>query len=76
MIFLFLFILCLIIEMSPRIDTDNVIKKVGIGFIMVGSLVELYGNSTPFIIIGIALYLFALLSSAYFGGRSRRTYDK
>ena len=70
-----LFIVCLIVELSPRINTDNAIKKTGIGFVLIGALVEMTGKESPFIEIGLIIYLTANICSAYCTRRKRRLTD-
>ena len=72
MIPLILFILCLLIELSPRINTDNILKKIGVGFIMVGALVDIAGSQSQFIEMGLVIYLVTNLLSAYVFERKRR----
>lgn len=76
MLYLILFVLCIAVELSPRINTDNHIKKIGIGIIAIGALIESYGHHNMLIVIGIILYLVASLSSAYFHVHHRRAIDK
>ena len=76
MIAFILFVCCLLVELSPRINTENVIKKVGIGFVMVGALVEMTGKDSVFIEIGLIIYLVANLCSAYCTRRKRRLADR
>lgn len=71
-----LFIVCLLVELSPRINTENHFKKIGIGFVMVGALVEMAGHESPFVEVGIVLYLIANLCTAYCTKRRRRANDR
>lgn len=76
MLFIILFIICVAVELSPRINTDNNIKKIAIGFVMVGAIVEYSGKDSPFIEFGIAAYLVANLYTAYCSNPKRRANDK
>ena len=76
MIHLLLFIVCLWMVITKRINTDNPIKLIGIGFIAVGSLIGLAGKNTLLVELGVFLYFIADLIIAYFGCKKRRYYDK
>jgi hypothetical protein len=75
MIYLMLFSACIAVELSERVNTDNVIKKVGIGFIAVGALVEFAGRDSAFVEIGMLTYFTANICSAYLTKRKRRESD-
>lgn len=75
MLALLLFTLCVAVEFSPRINTDNVAKKIGIGFVMIGALVEMVKTDSPFIEIGLIMYLSANLCTAYLSKPKRRASD-
>jgi len=76
MLFIILFLVCLAVELSPKINTDNNIKKIAIGFVMVGAIVEYTGRESPFIEIGICAYLAANLITAHLSNPKRRVADK
>lgn len=76
MLFIILFIICVAVELSPRINTDNNVKKIAIGFVMVGAIVEYTGRDSMFIEFGIAIYLLANLITAYCTKPKRRAVDK
>ena len=63
-------------ELSEKIDTTNIIKKIGIGVILVGGLVELYGTHNDLTIYGITIYFAAKILNAYFTKKKRRKEDK
>lgn len=44
-------------ECSRRIDTRNIIKKIGLGIIIIGCLVELSGHSNGLIEMGAFAYI-------------------
>ncbi len=75
MLYLMLFIACIAVELSSRINTNNCIKKVGIGFIAVGALVSYAQHSSEFIEVGVLIYLVANIISAYAPGNHRRGGD-
>ena len=75
MLYIILFIICVAVELSPKINTENHIKKIALGFVMVGCIVQWSGHSSPFIPIGIAAYLFANLCTAYCIKPKRRSSD-
>lgn len=76
MLYLALFGAAMAVELSYKINTENILKKIGIGFIAVGALVEFAGRESLFIEIGILVYLFANICSAYCTNRKRRSADK
>lgn len=76
MLYLTLFCACIAVELSLNINTENIIKKVVIGLIAVGSLVEFTGRDSVFIELGILTYLIANICSAYCTKRQRRADDK
>lgn len=76
MLYLLLFVACIAVELSLCINTENVIKKIGIGFIAVGALIQYGGKHSVFIEWGILIYLIANICSAYCMKRQRRTDDK
>lgn len=65
MIYFLIFAVCIFAELSPKIDTDNFIKKIGIGFILVGALIGMAGRFSPFIEIGIVFYFVANIFNIY-----------
>ena len=75
MLYLALFGACIAVELSLKVNTDNILKKIGIGFIAVGALVEFAGKDSAFIEIGILTYLVANICSAYCTKRKRRECD-
>jgi hypothetical protein len=76
MLYLALFGACIAVELSPKIHTDNILKKIAIGFIAVGSLVEYVGRDSIFIEVGILVYLVANLCTAYCSKPKRRSVDR
>lgn len=76
MLYLALFGACIAVELSPKIHTDNILKKIAIGFIAVGALVEYVGRDSIFIEVGILVYLVANLATAYCSKPKRRSLDR
>lgn len=76
MLYLALFGACIAVELSPKIHTDNILKKIAIGFIAVGALVEYTGRDSHFIEVGILTYLVANLCTAYCSKPKRRSVDR
>lgn len=70
-----LFIACIAAELSLKVNTTNVIKKVGIGFIAVGALAQFGGGHSSFVEIGILIYLISNILSAYVLGHTKRKSD-
>ncbi len=75
MIYLLLFTLCIAVELSEKINTDNILKKIGIGFIAVGALIAYAGKINDLVEIGVLIYLSANICSAYCSTRKRRGCD-
>lgn len=63
-------------ELSPKVDTTNIIKKIGICLMIIGALIEIAGKHNDLPIIGIAVYFSANILSAHFTMRTRRKTDK
>ncbi len=76
MLYLLLFIACIWMVITQRINTDNILKLIGIGCIAIGALVEIDKSNSILIEVGILCYFVANLLSAYLGSRKRRYYDK
>jgi hypothetical protein len=76
MLYYLLFIASICLVISTRINTDNTLKLIGIGFIAVGALVGIEKQDSVLIEIGVLFYFVSNLMSAYFGTRKRRYYDK
>lgn len=76
MLYLALFGACIAVELSPKIHTDNILKKIAIGFIAVGALVEFTGRDSLFIEVGILTYLIANICTAYISKPQRRANDE
>lgn len=76
MLYLMLFSVCIAVELSDKIHTDNILKKIAIGFISVGALVEFAGKQSLLIEIGILTYLIANICTAYVFQPRRRKADK
>lgn len=76
MLYLALFCVCIAVELSPKIHTDHILKKIAIGFIAVGALAAYDGSPTPFINIGILIYLLSNLCTAYCFKPQRRKADR
>lgn len=76
MLYLALFAACIAVELSIKISTENILRKIAIGFIAVGALVEYSGRDSIFIEIGILLYLVTTLITAYISHPKRRMADK
>ncbi len=75
MLYLLIFIACIFAELSTKINTDNCIKKIAIGFIAVGALISYASHRSEFIEIGVLIYLLANIFNAYFIKQRRRSGD-
>lgn len=52
-------VLGLFAECSKRIDTRNILKKIGLGIIILGCIVELSGHTNELIELGAFSYILA-----------------
>ncbi len=76
MLYLLLFIGCIWVVVSSKINTDNSLKLIGIGFIAIGALTALAGKKSMLIDIGVFIYVWTNLLYAYFGTKKRRDYER
>lgn len=75
-IYLSLLIAAFFVETSPKCDTKNLLKKLGLTLIMLGAMLFLANKSNILIELGVICYFCANIVSAYLGGKQRRYYDK
>lgn len=52
-----IFLLCILAELSPKINTRNVLGKLFIGMVAIGALISMAGKDTIFIELGITGYI-------------------
>ena len=57
----FFYLLCavlgIVVECSEQVNTQNIFKKVGLGVIVVGCLVEFAGHENELFQLGAAMYI-------------------
>lgn len=75
-VYLLVLILAFMAEVSPKYNTRNLLKKIGLTLIMVSATLSLAHKPNALMEIGILFYFSANLVGAYFGCRHRRYYDK
>jgi uncharacterized membrane protein YhhN len=75
-IYILIFVASAIIEISDRCNTKNAFKKIGLGFVMVGCLLNLSHRPNEMLAIGLCLFLAAELTHAYLHRKNRRAHDK
>lgn len=75
-VYLALFAVSIAVELSDKVSTENILKKIAIGFIAVGALVEYSGVDSHFIEVGVLTLLAATLLTAYVCKPKRRNDDK
>lgn len=69
--YVLLVLLCFFSEISEKVNTDNIVKKLGLGLIMVGALIRIYTQTHPImqanhlIAIGAFLYLCCQFGNEY-----------
>lgn len=76
MLYFVILSLAFLAEISPRCNTRNLLKKLGLTLIMLGAMLFLANKSNILIELGVICYFSANIVSAYFGGKQRRYYDK
>jgi len=76
MIYYLLFIACICVVLSTKINTDNFLKLIALGCVAVGSLIGIEQGHNGLVALGVLLYFTSNLLSAYLGNRKRRYYDK
>jgi hypothetical protein len=76
MLFLLLFIACIWIVVTSKINTDNSVKLIALGLIAIGALIDLADRRNVLIELGILIYLSSKIYCAYFGSRKRRSYER
>lgn len=43
--YVLLAIVCLYMEFSDKVNTDNILNKIGLGLVIIGALIGIYGES-------------------------------
>lgn len=76
LIYAAIFLCAFFVETSPKCNTRNLLKKLGLTLIMLGAMLFLANKSNILIELGVICYFSANIVSAYFGGKQRRYYDK
>ena len=73
--------LCVYMELSSKVNTDNILNKIGIGFIIVGSIIKIYAVShhipheNHLVCIGIFLHFICEINYGY-KRKNRRMGDR
>lgn len=72
--------LCVYMELSSKVNTDNIINKIAIGFIMVGALIKIYAESHTMLeqnhLVCIGIFLHFLCEIRFSHRINRRTTDR
>ena len=71
-IYLIIFICVIFAELSPKINTNGILKQIALCLMAVGAMVSLSGNRSYLISIGVALYL---IHNIYYAMRKNRRHD-
>ena len=64
-ILILLILACSYIELSCRFDTDNIIEKISIFFIVLGAIFDLNGINNLFIELGACVYFILYAYKGY-----------
>lgn len=76
-----LIVLCVYMELSNKVNTDNILNKIAIGFVIVGALLKIYAQTEPLphenhlIAIGVFLHFVCELRF-YHKNFNRRSGDR
>lgn len=61
--------IALLMELSSKINTNNIVKKITLCFIIVGCFIHLAGKDNALIELGILGYFIAEIALCYLGKR-------
>jgi hypothetical protein len=75
-IYLLLAISCVVMEISSKINTDNIIEKVGLSVIFLGCVISLQGRWNHLIPIGTCVYVASVLLRGLIATHRRRMSDR
>jgi hypothetical protein len=75
-ILLFLIVACSYMELSQKVDTDNLIEKISMVSIVLGSGLQLAHVQTNLILYGTSLYFITISYRAFINKQNRRQSDK
>jgi hypothetical protein len=77
LVYILLFILPIIAELSPKIPTEGIIKKLWLAMVSVGALVALGNKGADLICYGVLLYLVqTIYYNLKFHHRRKASYGK
>lgn len=68
-IYVIIFICIIFIELSPKINTNGMLKQIALCLMAVGAVVSLSDNRSYFISVGVAIYL---IHNIYYALRKNR----
>lgn len=74
--YIVLILACFSMEMSWKINTDNILEKLGIGMIAIGSMVHLSGHDNNLVILGSSIYFGTIAIKGVIAKRNRRGSDR
>lgn len=75
-LFIILILACSYIELSHKVNTDNVFEKLGVLSMVLGAGLELFNIHTHLITIGAVIYFCVLAYQACKSKHNRREHDK
>lgn len=75
-VYVILIFIAFLMEMSHRVDTDHILKKVGLWLIAMGSILHLGEKDNHLVPIGLSLYFGIILIRAFMNKYGRRTSDR
>lgn len=75
-VYIILIFIAFLMEMSYKIDTDHILKKIGLWLIAMGSILHIGGSENHLVPIGLSLYFGIILLRAFMNKYGRRTSDR
>jgi hypothetical protein len=75
-LYVVLIFLAFMMEMSHKVDTDHIFKKVGLLFIFIGSILHIAHRENPFVPAGLAFYFGIIVIRALANRYGRRSGDR
>lgn len=75
-IYILLALAAVFVELSPKVNTDYVLKKFGLVLVFIGCMTGLIGKSTMLIPVGMLIYLGSNIVGSFYMRHKRRASDR